>query len=182
MNRGQVKGCIEEAKDAVNQAAGSIVGNEEPQAEGAVEKNVGKAEAAADDIKAKVADPAKRRSTAERRGAARRRARALERAWLRPARLFFSAPGHFRAISSARLRRSERPARCPSPAGCAVRGRSRRSGPRGRIRQPYPSRHAGAAPTPDGRHSMPARRRGRERRRGTPIQRRPLPGPLFARL
>ena len=60
MNKDQVKGRVEEAKGAVKQAAGKVVGNEKLQAEGAVEKNVGKAQAAGGDAKAKVADVAKK--------------------------------------------------------------------------------------------------------------------------
>ena len=60
MNKDQVNGRVEEAKGAVKQAAGKLVGNERLQAEGTVEKSAGEAQAVAGDTKAKVADFAKK--------------------------------------------------------------------------------------------------------------------------
>ncbi len=54
MNKHQVTGRVEEAKGAVKEAAGKLVGNNKLRAEGAIEKNAGKAEAKAGDIAAKV--------------------------------------------------------------------------------------------------------------------------------
>ena len=45
MNKHQVTGRVEEAKGAIKEAAGKLVGNEKLQAEGAIEKNAGKVEA-----------------------------------------------------------------------------------------------------------------------------------------
>lgn len=39
MNKHQVTGRVEEAKGAIKEAAGKLVGNEKLQAEGAIEKN-----------------------------------------------------------------------------------------------------------------------------------------------
>ena len=54
MNKLQVTGRVEEAKGAIKEAAGKLVGNEKLQAEGAIEKNAGKVEAKAGDIANKV--------------------------------------------------------------------------------------------------------------------------------
>lgn len=54
MNKHQVTGRVEEAKGAVKEAAGKLVGNTKLQTEGVIEKNAGKAEAKAGDIANKV--------------------------------------------------------------------------------------------------------------------------------
>ncbi|MFD1710447.1 CsbD family protein [Ottowia sp. GY511] len=54
MNKHQVTGRVEEAKGAVKEAAGKLVGNKELEAKGMLEKNAGKAEAKAGDIANKV--------------------------------------------------------------------------------------------------------------------------------
>ena len=54
MNKHQVTGRIEEATGALKEVAGKVVGNEKLEAEGIVQKNIGKAEAKAGDIAAKV--------------------------------------------------------------------------------------------------------------------------------
>lgn len=54
MNKHQVTGRVEEAKGAIKEAAGKLVGNEKLQAEGAIEKNAGKVEAKVGDIANKV--------------------------------------------------------------------------------------------------------------------------------
>ena len=54
MNKHQVTGRVEEAKGAVKEAAGKLVGNKELEAKGMLEKNAGKAEAKAGDVANKV--------------------------------------------------------------------------------------------------------------------------------
>ena len=54
MKKEQVTGRVEEAKGAVKEAVGKAVGNTKMQAEGNIEKNAGKAEAAAGDLANKV--------------------------------------------------------------------------------------------------------------------------------
>ena len=54
MNKHLVTGRVEEAKGAIKEAAGKLVGNEKLQAEGAIEKNAGKVEAKAGDIANKL--------------------------------------------------------------------------------------------------------------------------------
>ena len=54
MKKEQVTGRVEQAVGAVKEAAGKLVGNEQLEAEGIVEKNLGKAEAAAGDLANKV--------------------------------------------------------------------------------------------------------------------------------
>ncbi len=54
MNKHQVTGRVEEAKGAVKEAAGKLVGNKELEVKGMLEKNAGKAEAKAGDIANKV--------------------------------------------------------------------------------------------------------------------------------
>lgn len=54
MNKHQVTGRVEEAKGAVKEAAGKLVGNKELEAKGMLEKNAGKADAKAGDIANKV--------------------------------------------------------------------------------------------------------------------------------
>ena len=50
MKTEQVTGRVEQAVGAVKEAAGKLVGNEQLEAEGIVEKNLGKAEAKAGDV------------------------------------------------------------------------------------------------------------------------------------
>ena len=50
MKKEQVTGRVDQAVGAVKEAAGKLVGNEQLQAEGIVEKNLGKAEAKAADV------------------------------------------------------------------------------------------------------------------------------------
>ncbi|QNP47665.1 CsbD family protein [Diaphorobacter aerolatus] len=54
MKKEQVTGRLEEAKGAVKEVVGKAVGNTKMQVEGNVEKNAGKAEAAAGDLANKV--------------------------------------------------------------------------------------------------------------------------------
>ena len=54
MNKHQVTGRVEEAKGAIKEAAGKLVGNEKLQAEGAIEKHAAKAQAKAGDIANKL--------------------------------------------------------------------------------------------------------------------------------
>ena len=54
MKKEQVTGRIEEAKGAVKEAVGKAVGNTKMQVDGNIEKNLGKAEAAAGDLANKV--------------------------------------------------------------------------------------------------------------------------------
>ena len=50
MNKEQVKGRVEEAKGKVKEVTGKLVGNEELEAKGKLQKNVGKAEADLGDL------------------------------------------------------------------------------------------------------------------------------------
>ena len=50
MNKEQVKGRYEEAKGAVKEVAGKAVGNKDLEAEGNIQKNVGKVEAGVADL------------------------------------------------------------------------------------------------------------------------------------
>ena len=54
MNKHQVTGRLEEAKGAVKEAVGKVVGSTKMQVEGKLEKHAGKAEAKAGDIANKV--------------------------------------------------------------------------------------------------------------------------------
>lgn len=54
MKKEQITGRIDQAVGAVKEATGKLVGNEQLQAEGVLEKNLGKVEAQAGDIAAKV--------------------------------------------------------------------------------------------------------------------------------
>lgn len=54
MNKDQVKGRVEQAKGSVKETAGKAVGNRDLQAEGTVDKVVGKAKATYGDAKEKV--------------------------------------------------------------------------------------------------------------------------------
>jgi uncharacterized protein YjbJ (UPF0337 family) len=51
MNKDQIKGRAEEAKGKVKEVAGNIVGNDEMELEGNLEKNVGKVKAGFGDLK-----------------------------------------------------------------------------------------------------------------------------------
>ena len=51
MNKEQVTSRYEEAKGAVKEAAGKVVGNEDLEAEGNVQKNVGKIQAGVADLR-----------------------------------------------------------------------------------------------------------------------------------
>lgn len=54
INKDQVKGRVNEVKGSVKQAAGKLVGNEKLQAEGAVQKVAGQAQAKYGDLKSKA--------------------------------------------------------------------------------------------------------------------------------
>jgi len=56
MNKEQVKGRYEEAKGAVKEAAGKVVGNEELEIKGNVQKNAGKVQAGLGDLKEEIKD------------------------------------------------------------------------------------------------------------------------------
>ena len=56
INKEQVKGRVEEAKGTIKEVAGKLVGNEKLEAEGKVQKIVGKAEAKFGDVKKNVKD------------------------------------------------------------------------------------------------------------------------------
>ncbi|MGA7982369.1 MAG: CsbD family protein [Chromatiaceae bacterium] len=56
MNKDQVKGRIEEAKGKVKEVTGKVVGKKEMEAEGNVQKNIGKAQAGVGDIKEDIKD------------------------------------------------------------------------------------------------------------------------------
>ena len=51
MNKDQVKGRIEEAKGTVKEVTGKVVGNEELEVKGNIQKNLGKVQAGVGDIK-----------------------------------------------------------------------------------------------------------------------------------
>ena len=54
INKDQFKGRVNEVKGSVKQAAGKLVGNDRLQAEGAVQKVAGKAQATFGDLKSKA--------------------------------------------------------------------------------------------------------------------------------
>jgi uncharacterized protein YjbJ (UPF0337 family) len=56
INKDQVKGRVEEAKGTVKEVAGKLVGNEELEAKGKVQKTLGKARATFGDVKKDVKD------------------------------------------------------------------------------------------------------------------------------
>jgi uncharacterized protein YjbJ (UPF0337 family) len=56
MNKDQVKGRATEAKGAIKEATGKVVGNERLQGEGKAEKVVGKVQGSYGDAKEKVKD------------------------------------------------------------------------------------------------------------------------------
>jgi uncharacterized protein YjbJ (UPF0337 family) len=51
INKDQVKGHVEEAKGAVKEAVGKIVGNPSLEVKGNIEKNLGKSQAKFGDVK-----------------------------------------------------------------------------------------------------------------------------------
>jgi uncharacterized protein YjbJ (UPF0337 family) len=54
MNKDQVKGRVEEIKGKVKEVAGNVVGNKSLEAEGVVQKTVGKIQAGLGDAKSNV--------------------------------------------------------------------------------------------------------------------------------
>jgi uncharacterized protein YjbJ (UPF0337 family) len=54
MNKDQVKGHVEEVKGKVKEVAGNIVGNDELELKGNIQKNDGKVQAAFGDLKEEV--------------------------------------------------------------------------------------------------------------------------------
>jgi uncharacterized protein YjbJ (UPF0337 family) len=56
MNKKQVKGHYEEAKGAVKEAAGKLVGNEELEFKGKIQKAAGKLQAGVGDVEQEVKD------------------------------------------------------------------------------------------------------------------------------
>lgn len=59
INKDQVKGRTEEAKGKIKEIAGDLVGNEKLEAEGKIQKNLGKAQAKFGDVKKNVKDAVK---------------------------------------------------------------------------------------------------------------------------
>jgi uncharacterized protein YjbJ (UPF0337 family) len=60
MNKDQVKGRVEQAKGAVKETTGKLVGNKKLETEGQIDKATGKAQATYGDIKEEVKDAVKR--------------------------------------------------------------------------------------------------------------------------
>jgi uncharacterized protein YjbJ (UPF0337 family) len=60
MNKDQVKGRVEQAKGAVKETAGKVVGNKKLETEGQIDKSTGKAQATYGDLKEDVKDAVKR--------------------------------------------------------------------------------------------------------------------------
>jgi uncharacterized protein YjbJ (UPF0337 family) len=60
MNKDQVKGRVEQAKGSVKEATGKVVGNDNLQAEGQIDKAAGKAQATYGDVKENVKDAVKK--------------------------------------------------------------------------------------------------------------------------
>ena len=56
INKDQVKGRVNEAEGKIKEVAGKLVGNEKLEAEGKVQKNLGKAQARFGDVKKDVKD------------------------------------------------------------------------------------------------------------------------------
>jgi uncharacterized protein YjbJ (UPF0337 family) len=54
MNKDQVKGRVEQAKGNVKETTGKVIGNKDLEAEGTVDKAVGKAQATYGDAKEKI--------------------------------------------------------------------------------------------------------------------------------
>lgn len=59
MNKDQTKGRLEEAKGKVKEVAGKLVGNDELELKGKIQKSGGQAQAAYGDLKEDVKDAAK---------------------------------------------------------------------------------------------------------------------------
>lgn len=59
MNKNQVSGRVEEAKGAVKEVVGKVLGNDRLEVEGKVQKNVGKVEKNVGDAREHVKDKAK---------------------------------------------------------------------------------------------------------------------------
>ncbi|MGA2709807.1 MAG: CsbD family protein [Steroidobacteraceae bacterium] len=59
MNKDQVKGRVEEAKGAVKEVAGKLVGNETLEAKGNIQKNIGKVQSKLGDLKQDITESAK---------------------------------------------------------------------------------------------------------------------------
>jgi uncharacterized protein YjbJ (UPF0337 family) len=59
MNKDQVKGRVKEAEGKIKEVAGKLVGNENLEAKGKVQKNLGEAQAKFGDVKKDVKDLAK---------------------------------------------------------------------------------------------------------------------------
>jgi uncharacterized protein YjbJ (UPF0337 family) len=59
VNKDQIKGRVEEAKGAVKEATGKLVGDETLEAKGNIQKNLGKVEAKFGDVKQDVKDSSK---------------------------------------------------------------------------------------------------------------------------
>ena len=60
MNRTQVKGRVKEAKGFIKEVAGKLVGNENLEAKGKVQKILGEAQAEIGDMKQRAMDSKKR--------------------------------------------------------------------------------------------------------------------------
>ena len=56
INKDQVKGRVNEAEGKIKEVAGKLVGNENLEAKGKVQKNLGKAQARYGDVKKDVKD------------------------------------------------------------------------------------------------------------------------------
>ena len=56
INKDQIKGRIKEAEGKVKEVAGKLVGNEDLEAKGKVQKNLGEAQAKFGDVKKDVKD------------------------------------------------------------------------------------------------------------------------------
>ena len=59
INKDQVKGRVEEAKGSVKEATGKVLGNEKLEAEGNIQKNLGKMQSKFGDVKQDVKDATK---------------------------------------------------------------------------------------------------------------------------
>jgi uncharacterized protein YjbJ (UPF0337 family) len=60
MNKDQVKGRVEQAKGKIKEATGKMIGDEEMEVKGKVQKNVGKGRAGYGDAKENVKDEVKK--------------------------------------------------------------------------------------------------------------------------
>ncbi|MES2099074.1 MAG: CsbD family protein [Pseudomonadota bacterium] len=60
MNKDQIKGRVEQVKGSIKETTGKIVGNESLEAEGKVDKAVGKTQATYGDLKEDVKDAVKK--------------------------------------------------------------------------------------------------------------------------